>query len=67
MTPKEKAEELIDKFTWHPRSVISMSRAKQSAIICVDEIIAETAMYTGNLNPKWEFWNEVKKEIELAA
>lgn len=46
-------------------SVLHINRqAKKCALICVEETIAEIPMYTGNLNPKWSFWNDVKQELE---
>ena len=64
MTPKEKAKELLDKFYnkniqnfWDIEEAIK--EAKQSALICVDEIL-ETYI---DLDPKLNYWKEVKKEI----
>lgn len=55
MTPKEKAKELVDKFSW----IDCSSDAKQCALICVDEIL-ETYI---DLDPKLNYWEEVKQEI----
>jgi hypothetical protein len=61
MTPKEKAEELLDKMTME----IGKFNAKQCALIAVNEIIKEKngcskyECYGQDIN-----WNEVKKEIE---
>lgn len=52
---KEKAEELVDKFT-----VVGLQQRNegvQCALICVDEIIE-------NYDTTLAFWQEVKKEIE---
>ena len=61
MTPKDKAKELVDKFT-----VVGLQQRNeeiQCAVIAVDMIISvidpETNFKT------WLFWKEVKKEIEL--
>jgi hypothetical protein len=71
MTPKEKAKELVDKFTAHAYHQDSITQcndhAKQCALIAVDEI----------LNTQWQFsilsmygtpfncyWQQVKAEIE---
>ena len=43
---------------------IPFETAKQCALIAVEEILKAVPMYTGNLNPTWEFWNQVKTEIE---
>jgi hypothetical protein len=66
MTPKEKAEELIDKFTYWNTSEAEREGIK-SALIAVEEIISSnlhinpfnTAVYTTMC-----FWQEVKSEIE---
>ena len=70
MTPKEKAKELVDKFIEHTMDwdildgyVDDMLRAKQCALIAVDEIIKYVL-------PRYQdftfalYWEEVKKEIE---
>ncbi|MFV9549644.1 hypothetical protein [Algibacter sp. PT7-4] len=38
--------------------------AKARAIEQVDTILGEIPMYTGNLNPKWKKWSDIKAEIE---
>jgi hypothetical protein len=60
MTPKEKAKELVDKF-----SVVGLQQRNEGvacALIAVDEIISvidpETFLLT------WLYFKEVKKEIE---
>jgi hypothetical protein len=61
MTPKDKAKELVDKFT-----VVGLQQRNegiQCAVIAVDEIISV-------INPEtnfatWLYWKEVKQEIEL--
>ncbi len=61
MTPKNKAKELVDKFTLV--GLQQRNEGIQCAVIAVDEIISvidpETNFKT------WLFWKEVKKEIEL--
>jgi len=65
MTPKEKCDELIDKFVdasvveeeenyFHPRPY---SLAKQCALICCEEILDKDG-YNNH------YWKEVKQEIE---
>jgi hypothetical protein len=61
MTPKDKAKELVDKFT-----VVGLQQRNegiQCAVIAVAEIISvidpETFLLT------WLYWKEVKQEIEL--
>jgi hypothetical protein len=62
MTPKEKAKELVDKFT-----VVGLQQRNegiQCALICIDEmllLIPEMAFG----NRYYEYLKEVKHEIEL--
>jgi hypothetical protein len=66
MTPKEKAEELMDKFTFE----IGNFNAQQSALTAVDEIINVVKKYEtkkGKLlldNINLLYWQRVKQEIE---
>jgi hypothetical protein len=73
MTPKEKALELVQRFTKiesfhiHERVVfMPLPEAKQCALIAVDEILSELTEipygleYLNRLN----YWLEVKQEIE---
>ena len=62
MTPKEKAEELVDKFnkpdiTHYPY----VHNAQQCALVAVDEILSVIWI---NLDDEVDYWAEVKKEIE---
>jgi hypothetical protein len=57
MTPKEKAEELVEKF--RISKAITESYAKQCALIAVDEILKTNPYKARN------YWQEVKTEIEL--
>jgi len=69
MTPKEKAKELMGKFTLELSSYYYHQEAKQCALICVDEII-NTGVHTdyikvdGYMLSLFEFYTEVKQEIE---
>ena len=63
MTPKEKANELVDMFIPfqsddYPNSDENYN-AKKCALICVDEILS----FNPNLNI-FEYYTEVKQEIE---
>jgi hypothetical protein len=75
MTPKEKVNELINKFNpcckgTLPQSILENS--KECAIIAVEEIIASqphtvSAIGFGSAqvtNPDIEFWNEVLNELK---
>lgn len=69
MTPKQKAKQLVERFYTakdsHGTIICEFnSCAKQCALITVDEILSVIPMYTGNLNPKWKYWQEVKQEIQ---
>jgi|688.fasta_scaffold793802_2 hypothetical protein len=60
MTPKDKAKELVDKFT-----VVGLQQRNegiQCALIAVDEIISVIDPETFLMS--WLFWKQVKKEIE---
>ena len=57
MIPKEKAKELVKEYSWNA----DKSDAKQCALICVDEILNAV---TTIADRKFEFYTEVKQEIE---
>ena len=62
MTPKEKAEELVDKFT---QTNGNSFFAKECALIAVDEILNSINSITDKyieLGMR-QFWQEVKQEI----
>lgn len=68
MTPKEKAEELLDKMCNANYGFIyeldseGYPTAKQCALIAVDEILfAVQDLECEDVN--WDFWQEVKNEI----
>jgi len=66
MTPKEKAEELFEKFnnpdtTYHPY----VHNAQQCALIAVDEILnVIIAIYDYDYEVLNPYWQEVKQELE---
>lgn len=63
MTAKDKAVELVDKFTFNCREC---DNGKLSALIAVDEIINIVNMCISYLNKETyiQYWIEVKKHIE---
>ena len=70
-TPKEKAEELVSSYFL---LVQTIAQQKQCALIAVDEIFEHidyifTELEKDKLPNKFDdeidYWNEVKKEIEL--
>jgi hypothetical protein len=58
MTPKEKANELVNKYLISTPIVFHIDDAKKCALIAVDEILNEC------LSLKADFWEQVKEEIE---
>jgi hypothetical protein len=80
MTPKEKAEELVDKFyqttpneAWYNPPLASASmeykaweQAKQCALIAVDEIMEQLLKNMSNdiSGVHGIYWEKVKQEIE---
>jgi hypothetical protein len=70
MTPKEKAIELVEKFTNLYEGInLGLAKkhwAKQSALIAVDEILGD--IDDSILHPQnkeaIDYWQEVKQEIE---
>lgn len=64
MTPKEKAESLVDKYTEVIYPIINIEKSKQCALIAVDEILKSHNNMYGVNNKKVKFYLEVKQEIE---
>ena len=64
MNPKEKVEELVNKFMatnsvkLSDYSRIEFPTAKQCALICCDEVLGYMGADRG-----YEFWTEVKEEL----
>jgi len=66
MTPKEKAEELFNKYCIYLRAGLlyddeAREDAKQCTLIAIDELFLATDDF--DLDTK-EYWQEVKQEIE---
>jgi hypothetical protein len=87
MTPKEKAEELVEKFKFETKRseivndlllgdisvVFKHYKAKQCALIAVDEIISsspslpilgDSGIYGEDIELSTKYWEDVKQEIE---
>jgi hypothetical protein len=75
MTPKEKAEELVDKYAtyvvmWKGDINSTHQNCKQCALIAVDELIyfssnqSLSVDFDSNYYCDYDFFIEVKKEIE---
>lgn len=65
MTPKEKAKQLIELYDEILTYLESKSKAKQCALIAVDEILNVINEY--NIEPivfDIDYWLEVKQKIE---
>jgi len=66
MTPKKKAEELLEKFNL-PTGLMSVER-KQCALITVDEILASKPNEVYKVYSTWipasTYWINVKEQIE---
>jgi len=63
MTPKEKAEEIVEKYHKlgkdFTRGVSMQEFSKECALICVNEVLGYMGADRG-----YEFWTSVKIEIE---
>ena len=75
MTPKEKAQELVNKYStyvvmWAGGIEVTGENVKQCALIAVDEMIQATNMYQFRMDGMpsrivaHPYWQEVKQEIE---
>jgi methionine synthase II (cobalamin-independent) len=63
MTPKEKAKELVEAMAFSCRECDYEAKAKQCALIAVDEIIFALSFHSDTELGE-EYWVEVKQEIE---
>jgi hypothetical protein len=65
MTPKEKAEELVDKMQYPLHGVYVISHvANELALILVDEVLKSQRNIYGVNNKATTFYLEVKHELE---
>ena len=71
MTPKEKADELFNKYCYAIRYNEKDSEywtniiyAKNCALIAVDELIIQENKYNNGSFYPLKYWQEVKQEIE---
>lgn len=62
MTAQDKAKELVEKYDQTFTYLESKNKAKQCAIIAVDEVL-KVAFYAND--ELYNFYLETKKEIEL--
>lgn len=61
MTAKEKAKELIDKYDIGESQNLYFQ--KICALICVDELIKECTVYRPSPESRFDYWQEVKQEL----
>jgi len=64
MTPKEKAEELINKMYYTQSSPTSWNQAQQCTLIAVDEILNHHSQEQGLYRIDTYYWQEVKIELK---
>jgi len=62
MSPKEKAEELIEKM--YIEQNMYRSDCIACALICVEEIILSHAIWSTEQDEYLDYYNEVKQELE---
>ena len=61
MEAKEKARELVDKYSFvEIQHYTSMFEVKECALIAVDEILKRNEPIQGHF---WDYWEQVKQEI----
>ena len=63
LTPKEKAKELVEKFSDLEDREMYIVKAKQCALIAVDEIISIKLLWFQKDTEYLDFWQEVKEEL----
>lgn len=65
MLPKDKAEELVRKMCFNDCTDKNINKAKQYALVVVDEIINEFTFDDSDYaDRKYGYWYEVIKEIK---
>jgi hypothetical protein len=66
MTPKEKAEDLVDKFVQYTPAELEFeyAYAKQCALIAVDEIIIALNFHQWKNTNQIDYYIEVRQEIK---
>ena len=67
MTPRQKAEQLVESMAFSCTECDYKAKSKQCALIAVDEILDLKHIVTLRRNMhemELDFWDEVKKEIQ---
>ena len=62
MTPKEKAEQLLNRF-YFDTTLNELEASRECALIAVDEILFIVSKYN-DTQAEVSYWQEVKKEME---
>jgi hypothetical protein len=63
MTPKEKAQQLRDKF-YFETTITELEEAKECALIVVNELIEEYDKFFEAISKdRKQYWQKVKKEL----
>ena len=63
LTPKEKAKELVEKFSDLEDGEMYIGKAKQCALITVNEIIKIKLLWFQEDTKELDYWQEVKEEL----
>tara|TARA_R110002012_G_scaffold245060_2_gene420038 strand:+ start:503 stop:715 length:213 start_codon:yes stop_codon:yes gene_type:complete len=67
MRPKEKAQELVDRYYSHLTDVLMKSESEEFSIICsllcVDEILNDNPNIYDSDRLNHKYWKEVRKEL----
>ena len=63
ISPQEKAKELVEKYDETLTYIESKSKAKQCALIAVDEIISIKLLWFQKDTESLDYWQEVKQEL----
>ena len=63
LTPKEKVKELVEKFSDLEDGEMYIGKAKQCALITVNEIIKIKLLWFQKDTKELDFWQEVKEEL----
>ena len=63
LTPKEKTKELIEKFSDLEDREMYIVKAKQCALIAVNEIISIKLLWFQKDTKDLDYWQEVRQEL----
>jgi hypothetical protein len=67
MTPQQKAKQIVESMAFSCRECDYEAKAKQCALVAVDELLEATKRYDYTLGPKPsynDYWLKVKYQIE---